>query len=299
MFPKSFDPKKHFRKTARLVVITILWCVLTLIAMSLIKNEPLTPKDFLHQLLTFENGWLTHLWFLQQLCVIYILFPLLKNAYDSPNKEPLRTFGAVISVILLGNGMLTILFNTFSCLSFGTIFYKTIYNFFNNFNPFPSGRSHSLVYFILGGLIMPRCRQAAARPLHKIIAFAVLLFSTALTTAYGVLMSLTGGSLFNTVGLNYYSPLVVINVICVVILFQTAPPKNRCLTTVINTISQNTLGIYLLHIPLGTVLKLLIGNRISRGLTGTIIFSSLLLFLSLILTLLCRKIPLVRQLFRF
>ncbi len=108
---KQFDLKKHINKVLRLVLITFLWAAILLIAASFIKDQQYTVKSFMHALWTWEPGTINHLWYLNALIGIYLLYPIIKELYDKQNRSLLYYFLGMTFILTFGNVFMNIIYN--------------------------------------------------------------------------------------------------------------------------------------------------------------------------------------------
>lgn len=268
--------------------------------MSMINDEILSLEEFIYQLKTWKNGWIQHLWFLQQLFIIYLLLLFIKPSFDHrPNA--VKTFLAIFSILTIGNGTMTMIANIISIKSVGTLFSASFYNFFNNFHPFPSSRGGMLFYFLLGGLIASSIRKELCSKPPLFVTAIVLILSMSCNYLYGMYISLVSQEIFNIVGNNYFSPFTALNVICFYSISLRLGcyclKRNGILTKLLVLISKNTLGIYLIHMPVGKLMDRYIGSYFKGGLFLTCVHSILLLIVSLVIVLCAKKIPIVKKLY--
>ena len=149
---KSFDLKKHIKKILRLLVIVFVWSFLLMTLYLLIAGESLTLHNIIVPILNMEVRWGMNLfWYIGALICIYILFPLLKLAFDKDKKAfyffiiicALMTFGyKFINEIVLLLSPFTNAFENGIDLPVVTMF-----------NPFRGSYGYSFVYFCIGGII--------------------------------------------------------------------------------------------------------------------------------------------------
>ena len=86
LFGKSFALRKHILKMIKLIALTMIWAIITLIFLQPIKQETLSLVEFIKSIWHWKQGWINHLWYMGALICIYVFFPLLKNAYDNNYK---------------------------------------------------------------------------------------------------------------------------------------------------------------------------------------------------------------------
>lgn len=296
---KPFSVIRHTHKTIHLLVITVFHCAITLFLMSIIYNDVLDFKGFIYQLKTWENGWIQHLWFLQQLFILYLLFFLIKPAFEH-QRNAVKIFLLLFGIMAIGNGMMTIIANVISIRSVNALYSANIYNFFQNFNPFPSSRGGFLFYFLLGGVIASGDKQISCKKKAFVFSSTVLLLSTGIVYLYGLYFSFSIQKPFNIVGNNYFSPCTVINVICIYVLsvcLSDALKKSKTLTKLITLVSKNTMGIYLIHWPIAKFVSFHIVRSATGNFLLVYITAFLILAVSLAIALCMKKIPVIRKLY--
>lgn len=297
MLNNNYNLKKHIKKITNIIALTFIWGIITLLILSVISGKVYSNRDFLYALWTWETDTINHLWFLQSLACIYILFPLIKEVYDKKDKKVLIYTFFIFFIFTFGNVLLNILFNLLEFIM-GTNFITANYlNFFNNFNLFKGFYAYSIVYFILGGLIKQNLSQIKSNDKMKLII--LLLLGNFCLFMYGLVMSKSNGGVFDIVWTGYDT---IMTLIMCIALFKSAYLIKNSLSKmhyIIELIGQNTLGIYLIHRIVGTILypyyQLL---TCSTNLIANILFGMLVMIVSLLLTLLLKKIPFFKILFK-
>lgn len=150
LFNKEFNLKKHIYKIMHLTILCGVWGIGKIVILMPIENEFLSLKEIIKALWQWKQGWINSLWFLGTLVCIYILFPLLKVAYDY-NKKVFNYFIAVCAILTFGN----VLLNEGATIFLTTILHRSTtlqgLNFFNIFNPFRGIYGYAFVYFCVGG----------------------------------------------------------------------------------------------------------------------------------------------------
>lgn len=74
LFGRDFDLRKHILKMAKLVFITAIWGIITLLLLQIIRHEYFSLKDLLISLWNWKQGWINHLWYMGALVCIYVFF---------------------------------------------------------------------------------------------------------------------------------------------------------------------------------------------------------------------------------
>ena len=291
---REFNLKKHILKILRLIIITVIWGMIELFLFMYIKNEPLSFNDFMVGLWTFKRGWISHLWYIPALVVIYLLFPLIKNVYD--NRRDIFYYFIIISAILtFGNVFLNIIISISSHLITGN---EVIYsqNWFNEFNVFRDIYGYSFVYFCVGGIAGDIINKF--KFLEKTICnIVVIILSMLGLFLLGIVLSKVQNKVWDVVWYGYDSVFTFINVICIFSLCKKYNGKDCLFRKIITFISVNTLGIYLIHALYFRAFAPRIADiSIISNIPGNLCYSILILFLSLGTVLIIKNIPLLKYL---
>ena len=115
-------------------------------------------------------------------------------------------------------------------------------------------------------------------------------------TGYGWMHQCATGEYYNVAGGNYDSLLVVAAVLCLYLLLQGVMYNPASLISkYIKLLGQNTLGVYLLHIPIGYCSWRIIPMP-ENNFIYAIFLSIVVLNLSLAITLILKKIPVLNRL---
>lgn len=295
LFNKELKLQQHIYKIIKYIFQTGVWSVFTMILVTLIKGEVLEAKEILEGAWNLRQGWTNHLWYLGTLVCIYIFFPLLKSINDN-NKKYFKYFILVCSLLTFGNVML----NELTTFVLKVVLNKNInlvnYNFFNIYNPFRGLYSYAFVYFCLGGLVddlMDKIRAISVKK-RNICAVIGIMFNCLGLFLVGLLYSCSSNT-WDTVWGGYDTIFTLFNVCCIFVLCLNIKKNN----VVIETISQNTLGIYLIHMLFIHMTK----QRVMEvpelcNLPFNIIYAIGILIISLIISLLLKKIPIINKIIK-
>ena len=290
---KPFDLKRHARKSLKLAALTFVWGAICVVCMMLIEKEPISAGSVARSVWDWRQGWINHLWFPAALFCIYVFFPLLKTTFDA-NRRLFVIFTIVSFVFTIGNTALNFSASFVFHLLHTNRFYLG-YNFFNLFNPYRGVAGFAIVYFCFGGLACTLRDKIKAIPAGKrnAAAGAALLLSSAALFGVGVFYSFQNGEAWDPVWSGYSTLATFLNVcaIYVLVLSYDRPLKP------LRYISENTLGIFFVHMtPILALRPYFVMLPMTRSFTGTVIFSLLILLLSLAVTALLRRIPLLNEL---
>ena len=294
LLSKDFDLKKHIFKTIRLTVITCIWAVIKILILMPVRGEMLSVKEIITKIWHLENGWVNTLWYMGALICIYILFPLIKNAFDN-SKKTFTYFTIIAGILTVGNELINHLGTTALYILPLSDTSLIGINLFNMFNPFSGFPGYSVFYFCMGGMLLQYKERilsisAAGR---NIICVATLLISTLLLTLLGCMYSHINGAPFDTVYSGYDSIFTFVNVICIFILCL-GFTKDICLFYLI---SSCTLGIYLIHDIFIHILRpALLDIPLCNSIWFDMVFAAVLIGVCTVLSLIIKKIPLIKHL---
>ena len=245
-----------------------------------------------------------HLWFMFVLVSIYLLLPALKAAFDSEDRRVIALTALVAFVFSFGNAFVNWCFEALlylRALPLNTEDGKL--KFFHpldtqGLDPF-GGYAWTLVYFIVGGLVgrRPTAWTEALGGWTLGLIFAV---SAAALFGFGLLMSRAlPGTMFDTVFGGYRSIPSLAMTLSALLLLAKLPPVQGRLEGAVTSLGGNTLGVYLIHVPM-----IRCADHFLTALAGltatfaTLLYAVAVLLLAWALTLLLKKVPLVGQLFR-
>jgi surface polysaccharide O-acyltransferase-like enzyme len=262
-----------------------------------LKREYMSLHDMTGALLGMKEGWVNHLWFMTALFFVYILVPVLKPAYDTSTKG-LYFFLAILFILTMGNTLLNNIGQVINFVAHKNYISCDGVNFFDGFNPF-SGLYYAyvLVYFILGGLIF-KYRHLLSGQRKVLIAVVTILSSTAVWTAYGTMRSYNCQEYFDPVWNGYDAIPTLLSVIGVFTLALRYKGGHRWWERLIEVIGKNTLGIYLIHrLWAEVVIRYVHYSALPENIAGSVILGMIILFASLLTVLICKQIPLLRELF--
>lgn len=290
LFKKELDLKKHIIKTIRLVILAIIWSFIKVLVLMLIKKEYLSFNEILLIIWNLQGGWVNSLWFLGALVCIYIIFPILKLAYDIKPKY-FNYFIITAAIFTFGNVILNEL---------GTILNKSMplqgVNCFSMFNPFRGIYGYTFVYFCLGGYIYKIEKDIKLiRPLKRnIISIIVMLIFCLGLFCVGLLYSYINNTIWDIVWNGYDTIFTLGNVLCMYVLSLNYKKDYK----LVKIISSNTLGIYFIHgfFVEATIYRLQ-EYKFLCNIPYNIIYALLILFASLGITLILKKIPVIKRLF--
>ncbi len=305
LFRQNFDLKRHLTKIFKFTVLAIVWYALALGFLVLLHYDELPDKNIITLLGSVKSG-VNHLWYLGALVCIYLLFPLLKVAYDR-QKTIFLYFCLICFILTFGNSLLAEIFTLFShtILKQGIDFSTT--NFFSIFNPLRGTYAFSVTFFCLGGVAnyyLPRL-TSLPKTLRNRTALATLIFSWISLFLLSLLFSSVTGKIWDNVWFGYDTIFTLTAVLSIFILALNWGRESPLFTL----ISKNTLGIYLIHTLIIATLMTIFNpfymqyfNPLNSNLTAPLLLlnlfleATLILAISLVVTLFLHRIPFLRRL---
>lgn len=293
LFSKEFQLKKHIRKMFHLIFLVCFWDIFNVTVKMFAYHEPLSVSEYIHKLWNFESGWSNQLWYLMALFVLYVFFPLLKCAFDR-DKKIFYFFTVIIFIVVFGNSVLNMLLQIGYVL-IGRSAPFDAKDFLNQFNPVRGLYAYTFAYFILGSFLIPHV-DAIKEKIKPLFAIAGYLLSIALLTFYGVVISANAQEVWDTVSAAFPTVFVLAATFCFfrlsLLCSETSESRIR---SIIQTISQNSLGIYLFQSMLADICFTYYRTLpIAGNIIGDFVFALFLLAVCSVLTSLFKEIPYVK-----
>jgi fucose 4-O-acetylase-like acetyltransferase len=199
-------------------------------------------------------------------------------------------------ILTFGNVLIAIGANIFEYI-IGKNYISGHFDFFTSINILHGIQGYSVGYFLLGGKFM-KYREEINKRVNKMVILCIIIFSMLFLTIYGIIMSWSNGEMFDVVFTGYATIFTLINVLAIA--YLTADYKSIGIVgKIIKLIGENTLGIYFLHVFVGTILIPIYKTiRISTSILVNLIFSLIILLLSLLMTIILKKVPILKELFK-
>ena len=306
LFSRPFDSRKHMRRVASSIALLFVWRAIHIACYSLMDAPRLSLSQTLAVLIGSNvEGYPTgHFWFLFSLIKLYILFPILKFAWDEHRRLLLPI--AVCLLILYsgidGVRMLVLVFSSDLYTRLGDAF-----DAFSNFRPF-FGEGYLLIYFLGGPCVLESYRSLKSREAESkemashlpAIALALVLVTSALTVYVARVQYEAGLGVFG-VSYGYWLPSTVVMTFAVLYLLLWLGDRLKQ-GRLLPLLGSGTFAVYMMHMP---ALVLFGENEhllIAGGLTDDVLFLvqtlwTLGIFAALLAAgLLLRKVPVVGRL---
>lgn len=290
LFQVKFDFKRHVLKTMRIIIITGIWGIFSLIILMIIKNDKFSPTEFLRALISLKQGYINHLWFMEALVFIYILYPFLRWIYEKNFSVFKLIFGGIICY--------TIVIPT--CCAVSEVIYGNMEkNFFIEvLQSIP--RSYfffAIAYFMAGGTIYKFCKNKKIKKEKLILIVIVVIVMISIQTICGVLRSKHMERLFDNAWAGYDSIFIFVTVYLVFIVM--CQYYKRKTLKLVKRIGSNSLGIYFIHPILIAIIMGIPEIKLAcHSFIVNFIFSIFLVLISFFITIFLKKLPIINGLVR-
>lgn len=294
---ETIDIRKHIRKIIRIIVLTVLWGFITLFVLQYIRGEILPFSQIIKKSWLLKQGWNNHLWFLRTLVVIYVFYPLIHTVYHT-NKKIFYFFFACVMLFTFGNviiGQIATILSYFSNKFVNTNFEL---NYFSDFNPFSLFYEYSIAYFMLGAIARDLFSSLSDNYKRKVTVLAKLVIPVSMLclTCYAVIVSLRSKEMWD-IGWNGLDTIfTLINVVALYVISYNYKTVGW-LGDFISYIGKNSLGIYFIHIIVGDFFNTFFAQfEYSNLFIINLIYAFIILISSLLLTMILKKTPILRNL---
>lgn len=259
LFNKAFDEKKHIKRVIKTIILTYFWSfIVVMVQLPVRWDEGVSFMGLVRNVLFFQ--WSNHLWFLVQMVLLYLVFPMLKLLFDGSKKIFVLftliclffTYGhslcfgsAKVLELLIGEG------NILSSGLTGGFNYLNMY-----FNPTIRKQAWTGTAFMLGGILFfwlkkneEKCKQR--KKLINWICAIVLGFAIILSYLYNRMMEKK-----DYVWEGYESIFTLIICIAFFLLFFVNATGRR--GKWVEVLSPCIMGIYLMHTIIQRYLNLVL-----------------------------------------
>lgn len=287
---KKYDLKKHISKTTKLFIIYCIWVLILTIILSIINKNAITFSSVIELFLqsSSNNPYTGILWFLRYLILIYLFFPIIKYLFD--NNYKLFKYLFIILIIF------TFEFNAIY-LIVDLINYKGNYqilillkNFIDSFN-IKVVDNIFLVYFMTGGIIYKEKDKYCNK---KILIIGII--SWIVAVVYGIVMSKLNNTLYPD-NYNYSQVMLMFFILGLMYISTKIDIKNKNVNKLTSSISNNSMGIYLIHTIVITIINIFY-PIINFNFITRLLITFAILIISWIISVIMRKIPMINKIIR-
>lgn len=287
----NFELKKHLKKTLRIFILLILWSIIyTVIETILMKGQLSIGGVWKNVLTTDINSKYTGiLWFLQNLIMLYLIYPILKYLYDN-NKQLYNYLFIIIIISTVGINFMNIIIDiiikisNFEQLSLLTSYITKFNILFNR---------QFLMFFMFGGYLYEKKDKFTENNI-KIKYIIIGLISWMLSFVYAYVMSRVNNKTYSN-NFNYSSIFMIFIMTGIFAVTNFYIDKGCLYNKIITSISKNSLGIYLIHkiiIDIMNVYLPILNTTFMLRMAKV----ALVLIISWCITLILNKIPKIKEL---
>lgn len=199
----------------------------------------------------YDGVWTGFFWFIFALIQIYILFPILKRAFDNNKKELFFLIAVVFTLTFLKNDLMTCVKLVSLARGSGSVRFNLLELLCNSYMPLHQSFGYAVCYFVLGGILHKIIYVEGKMPERGRIAAGILLPSgLILLFLKSIIETSFDGDLFT--GYSAYDSGIML-LIASSLFALYAAKKVTLRNRLIRYTAENTIGIYYLHAFLGNV----------------------------------------------
>ena len=289
------DSSRHYKKSLRLFTQGIIWKAITIAVMSVSWHKSAFAngiKPYLNYLLganTLEGFEAGHFWYIYALVGIYVIFPVLSYCCWAGNKgrEALRIFFFIELFFSMGIPTWNLCVDVLNHYTGIEVPFDlnsiAIYHIMGTY-------SGCLIWFLLGFYVINHPAGLKTAAAQILIGWGLLF----LTNRYQLSIGIEANGRVENAYYIFPTILLTCGMFSMAVRLRDRLPELR----IVEKISKNTWGIYMLHMLTGIVfLKVQAVLHFSPGILLNTVKALWMLLASLGLTLILKKIPLVQKLF--
>lgn len=296
---KEYSMKDYLRKVLRTILVTFTWGMLYNLVFGIVFQEEKSVIDVIrivYQGGIYQGEYISiRNWFFWALAIIYIFLPFVSVVFKSENKRMSQYLFWLVFVFTIGNDLISRVLTVISLCS--DVNLMEFANIFPKVNIFSSWDSFALAYFIAGGMIY-QYKAEIMDKLRKIKLVPCILVMSAILMLYGLWYMTKTEGYYNIVWSGY--PSITLFVGAVMIFCGMIDRKIRIpnrLLNVIVKISKDSMGIYFMHLLIGTLLKpFYLSMDGSERLLMGVLFSLVVFLLSVVACEVIERIPILNNL---
>lgn len=287
----KFELKKHLKKVLKIFILLILWSIIYIVIKTILMKEQLSIGLVWKNVLTTDinNKYTGILWFLQNLIMLYLIYPILKYLYDN-NKKLYNYLFVIIIISTVGINFVNMLIDIIIKISnFEQL--RLLTSYIKKFNILSNNQF--LMFFMFGGYLYEKKDRFTEN--NKKIKYTIIgLISWMLSFIYAYIMSKINNKTYSN-SFNYDSIFMIFIMLGIFAITNFYIDKGRFYNKMITSISKNSLGIYLIH---NIIINII--NVHFKILNTTFILRvtkiAFVLIISWLITLLLNKIPKIKEL---
>lgn len=298
LFNRKYDEEKHLHKILRMLEVLIVWKIVTLPTVAGIQGFEITKNKAAVYLFGGAYDSIGYFWFINALIAVYIIFPILKYGFDyTEDRRIVKRLTIVVCGFVFGVNALDDMFSI--CSSLFGLHTNNPFSALNEYNIFGK-YSYVLAYFLIGGMLSSIISflKKHFNKSNNIIIVLTIIVSFAGLFALQRFQAKTQGVAFYVIN-GYQNVFVLLMSLGTLILLLGAESVGGVANRIFSMTGANTLGVYYLHYIL-IVLFARVVSDFQQGVLPLIVNLLVILLLygvALMITLMMKHIPIVRNLF--
>ena len=302
---RPLDLKTHLLRTLRLVFLTLFWGIGPLLTQLRLEGRSLGPVAFFREMFSFDDLWgpTIFLWYLGAMVCVYLFLPMLHIAFRK-SRPIFYAFLITAAVCTLGTRLVDQAVTLMDFFTLRRFSGEADLNVLSVLNPLGATRGFPFVYFCLGGLLPEMQRWLEKRlpnpgPRNAVLGAGMVLFA-ALHTLWFLFLYRKSGHYVCPVWNGYNTVTGALISVCALLLCLNWQGGVPWLQRLFRTVSENSFGIYLLHMTPVLVLRvyLPVYTPWLRNQGGNVLAAAAVIALCVAVSALIRKIPGVRWLLK-
>ena len=296
--------KGHMLRTLRLAVLTVFWGIGPVLVQFGLDGRSFSLVAFIKEMYVQEFlGPVIHLWFMGALVCIYLLLPMLHIAFEK-NRPVFYAFLITAVVCTLGTRLVDQAVTLADWLTRRSIAGEAQCNVLSVLNPLGATRGFPFVYFCLGGLL-PEMQKLLEKRFPKtgrrnLFLSVLMVVSAAVHTLWFLFLYRKSGHYVCPVWNGYNTVSGMVISVCALFLCLNWQGNCTWLQRVFQVVSENSFGIYLLHMMPALVLRVWLPVWFpwlySQG--GNVLAAAVIIAICVPISMLIRRIPLIRWLLK-
>lgn len=318
LFRRPLNLKKHIGKTVSIYLVLVVWKLLYMLFIPVCMKTLLpavSVGEVLNYLFLFGelpgiiNG---HLWFIEALLAVYVMFPLFRIAWDRGGSSAETASGAApkaahslvgafaILALVCTNGLHS-LEVAGDMLRRAGLWFPFSFGSLAAFQPFGK-YGNMLGFFLLGALLAAKEKPLTGSQTGQRLAGGGMLI-IGLAALTGVKWFLSGQLSWDGILLQegYRHVPVIFMAAGLFLLCKDVEIKTRWLAVTVEALSKRTLGIFYIHWIFGWLLVnplagFMVGHGMNFGIGANIIKNIVLMVPAFLVTLALERIPFVKKL---
>lgn len=286
---KELNLKKHYLKTLKIAALFVIWSLILIVINLLYDKTPINRSVIIDLFLkTGGEGSLytSELWFLQYLIPLYIIYPLLHNAYHH-NKKLYDIIFYLVAFFTVGCQFIPLLANLLENRIRAQIL-MNLYAYLGR-SSFLGPNAFHVFYFMLGGELQYHYQSIIKK---KYLLAGLGLFGWFLCFGYGILACKINGYLITE---HFTNTLMMAMMVVGIFAYIVSIKPQGIIRKAVMEIGSNTLGIFVIH----TLVIRIVRIFVPIGLPYNFLSVLLVLLISYLLTVILKKLPVLRELVSF